>query len=145
MKSKLIAFHASHLSGFGPQFDQPGFDSWLKCRALDMESVMVTVVRNQEILGFLGYEIRNKNTVEAWAMFKRLPPQYAFELLKVIQLGVAAVFESGVFRIQALANVESKRAWKFLERIGFQREGLLRGYGPNGEDRYIYSRLGRAS
>jgi len=30
---------------------------------------------------------------------------------------------------------------KWIEKLGFEREGLLRKFGPNKEDKYIYARV----
>jgi RimJ/RimL family protein N-acetyltransferase len=50
--------------------------------------------------------------------------------------------EMGLQRIQALVHPDNPGSGRVLERAGFRREGLLRGYRPAGdrrEDRVLYS------
>lgn len=44
-------------------------------------------------------------------------------------------------RVQATARTDFKVAQRFLEFLGFEREGLMRRYGPDGADHYLYARL----
>ena len=53
-------------------------------------------------------------------------------------------FDSGLNRIELRAAVDNERSWKIAERIGFQREGILRQVEqlPSGfVDHYLYSML----
>ena len=47
----------------------------------------------------------------------------------------------GLRRIEATTDVNSEESWKFLEWLGFEREALMRKYGPSGEDMYLYARV----
>jgi RimJ/RimL family protein N-acetyltransferase len=50
----------------------------------------------------------------------------------------------GIERVQALAHPDNPRSQAVLERLGFRREGLLRGYrsGEHGrEDRFMFALL----
>lgn len=49
----------------------------------------------------------------------------------------------GYWRIEATALASAPRRVAFLERLGFEREGLLRGYGPDGADHQLYARVVR--
>jgi ribosomal-protein-alanine N-acetyltransferase len=64
---------------------------------------------------------------------------------RALALLVAYAFaELGMARIQALVHPDNPASGRVLERLGFQREGLLRDYraGEHGrEDRVIYSLL----
>jgi ribosomal-protein-serine acetyltransferase len=48
-------------------------------------------------------------------------------------------------RLQAMTHVDNDRSMRLLERLGFAREGLLRGYRPSPgggrEDRVVWSLL----
>ena len=44
-------------------------------------------------------------------------------------------------RIQAVVRADWDEAVRFVEFLRFQREGLLRGYGPDGSDHYVYARI----
>jgi len=53
--------------------------------------------------------------------------------------------EHGYHRIQATARKDWKIAQRFLEFLGFEREGLMRNYGPDKSDHYMYARIINAS
>lgn len=44
-------------------------------------------------------------------------------------------------RLQAHVFPNFVNGVKLVERLGFEREGLCRQYGPNGEDMYLYARV----
>lgn len=64
---------------------------------------------------------------------------------RAVRLLVGWAFDVlGIERVQALAHPDNPRSQTVLERLGFRREGLLRGYrsGDHGrEDRLMYALL----
>lgn len=49
--------------------------------------------------------------------------------------------ERGVRRVQANSLVSHPEAGRMLQWLGFQREGRARGFGSQGQDYYLWSRL----
>ena len=47
----------------------------------------------------------------------------------------------GYTRVQATTHADFDRGERFLEWLGFEREGVLRKFGPDGSDHKIYSRI----
>jgi RimJ/RimL family protein N-acetyltransferase len=47
--------------------------------------------------------------------------------------------ELGMRRVQALVHPDNPGSVAVLERLGFEREGLLRSYRPGGEDRIMFA------
>lgn len=47
----------------------------------------------------------------------------------------------GLWRVQATARADRPKAQRFLVWLGFEREGTLRRYGPDGADHLLYARL----
>lgn len=45
-----------------------------------------------------------------------------------------------LLRLQAVVNVDHEKAVRWAEFLGFEREGLMSKYGPEGADYYMYSR-----
>lgn len=57
-----------------------------------------------------------------------------------------AFAEPEIHRIEAVCSVENVPSWRLLERLGFRREGRLRGYyviDGRRVDHYLYARLKR--
>jgi len=51
------------------------------------------------------------------------------------------VKEQQLRRLQAIVRADWDQAVRFVEFLRFEREGLLRGYGPDGSDHYVYARI----
>ena len=51
------------------------------------------------------------------------------------------VKEQQLRRLQAVVRADWDEAVRFVEFLRSQREGLLRGYGPDGSDHYVYARI----
>ena len=47
----------------------------------------------------------------------------------------------GYTRVQATTHADFERGERFLKWLGFEREGVLRKFGPDGSDHKIYSRV----
>ncbi len=55
-----------------------------------------------------------------------------------------AFAEPDIHRLEAVCSVENEASWRLLERLGFEREGRLRGYyviEGRRVDHYLYARL----
>jgi RimJ/RimL family protein N-acetyltransferase len=61
---------------------------------------------------------------------------------RAVALLVRWAFEElGMRRVQALVDPGNPASMAVLERLGFEREGLLRSYRPGGEDRIMFAVL----
>jgi [ribosomal protein S5]-alanine N-acetyltransferase len=62
-----------------------------------------------------------------------------------VELVVERAFAAGIERLQATVEPWNAASQRVLEKVGFEREGLLRGYGSYGDgprhDVYLYARL----
>ncbi len=79
---------------------------------------------------------------EMWACFSPLAKKYPDTLRAAKWALEHIIFETcGYWRVQAILAVDNEAAIRFDERLGFKREGIMRKYGPHGEDRILYSLL----
>lgn len=53
----------------------------------------------------------------------------------------AAFYCFGVRRISLLVDCDNTDCLRFVEKLGFKREGLLRAFGDAGQDRYVLGML----
>lgn len=75
---------------------------------------------------------------EIWAVFSPLAQKYAHTW--IVAKTLLAVGFKDYRRLQAaLDPADCPEAIRFDERLGFQPEGVLRCYGPHGEDRIMYA------
>lgn len=56
---------------------------------------------------------------------------------KLFERGVV----QGVVRFETLVNMKDTRALRWMQHLGFEREGVCRATGDNLQDRYLYARI----
>lgn len=47
----------------------------------------------------------------------------------------------GLYRVQATIKEDDHVSIRWIEHLGFEREGLMRKFGPNQENQYLYARV----
>lgn len=77
---------------------------------------------------------------DIWALFSPLAKKYPHTWIVAKELLDSYFVQQDYVRLQAaLDPVDCPEAIRFDERLGFKPEGLMRRYGPNGEDRIRYA------
>jgi len=81
---------------------------------------------------------------EAWIVLSGLFMKYKFSVMKLLKRNLEKVAMSGHFiRVQSTSLSDDRdRYFRFL---GFEKEGTLKGYGPNNEDVGMYSLIIKAA
>jgi hypothetical protein len=101
-----------------------------------------TVVDPEERIVFCGgLHIMWKGTAILWSVFSLLAGKYPNTLRVARCLLDYYQNERGFTRIQCDVDPGWSVAVRFVECLGFQCEGLMRCYGPNGYDRLLYARV----
>ena len=103
------------------------------------------VVEDGEAVGGAGYALRHvPGLAEAgyWIVAERRGSGLATVALELV---VERAFAAGIERLQATVEPWNLASQRVLEKAGFDREGLLRGYARHGDgprhDVYLYARL----
>tara|TARA_Y100000310_G_scaffold74344_1_gene70458 strand:- start:218 stop:667 length:450 start_codon:yes stop_codon:yes gene_type:complete len=79
---------------------------------------------------------------EAWFIPSNLIKAHKRQVIEQLREHVERLSrEDGYRRLQATARTDFAVGQRFLEFLGFEREGRLRKYGPDGADHYLYARL----
>lgn len=74
----------------------------------------------------------------AWAMFS----DAALRQFKTIHRVAAGVIMASPWRrIEMTVDAQHRAAITWAERLGFEREGLMAAYTPDGRDCFLYSRV----
>jgi RimJ/RimL family protein N-acetyltransferase len=81
---------------------------------------------------------------EVWATFSPLARKYPYTW-QAFKWSVKQAFTErwGYWRIQAILDCDDEDAIRMDEKVGFKREGIMRHYGPHGEDSYMYALIGK--
>lgn len=77
---------------------------------------------------------------EAWILLSPEIVNFKKEMYyTVIQYLEKIIKENGLWRVQAHARTDVPVAVRFLEHLGFEREGLMRKFDPQGRDCFLYA------
>lgn len=101
-----------------------------------------TLFEEDVVLGIGGVHNIWENVGEAWLLLGR----EAFDKPKTVARHTVHMFdhmqeEHKYQRIQASISVKDTKAKRFAEWLGFENEGIMRKYGPDGSDYYRYARV----
>jgi hypothetical protein len=75
----------------------------------------------------------------AWSVIS--PRSYKYcRMLWAMKWCVRELFDKlSYIRIQVGVDAQNETAIRFIEHLGFVREGYMRKFGPHGEDHYLYA------
>jgi hypothetical protein len=117
----------------------PGYEDYIKglCSAGNCYSATY----GDEILFCGGVRVLWPGVGEAWVLCSAGIWRFARQLFRVSETIIGKVAaENNLERVQAHVRTSWDVAIRFVERLGFEREGLLRKF-VNGEDYYSYARV----
>jgi RimJ/RimL family protein N-acetyltransferase len=101
-----------------------------------------TLVIDDQIVACAGVVLMNYNRGEAWTLFSPLINKYPKTCFKAIRDELRGIVsEHGLKRVQALVRPGLEVAERFVEHLGFEKEGVLVAFGPGGEDMTMYGRI----
>lgn len=94
------------------------------------------------IVFFGGLTILWPGVAEAWSVMSDLVEENPLAVVREIRRRVQEGFDRhGLRRIQAIIADDNPRAVKLMRMAGFEVEGILRAYSPDGKDCFILGRL----
>lgn len=82
------------------------------------------------------------NEFGAGVLWAFLAPGAGPHMLRITRFVRRMVVLAGLRRLQATALASFPEGCRWLELLGFEREGRLRRYGPDGADHFLYARVG---
>jgi RimJ/RimL family protein N-acetyltransferase len=69
-----------------------------------------------------------------WMILSNVADDFPFALHRVCKTMLREAISNGYHRIQADIPCSSERARRWILRLGFESEGIMRAYGPDGTD-----------
>ena len=79
---------------------------------------------------------------EFWMVPGKKVPKYSLSVFKEAKRFIDYAMSRYQFnRVQATAREKDARAIRWIERLGFERECLMKCFGPDGENHYLYARV----
>jgi len=94
------------------------------------------------IMGCAGLMVQAPWVADGWMLPTPLIAQYPIAFHKLVKESFGILVKSlGLRRVQVAVDSSMPRRCVWIERMGFQREGLMRRFGSLGEDMYLYALL----
>ncbi len=145
---KLIPFRAEHAEDLADENTMTAAERKFLFNShvhnLSVPGHGISVIRNGYLLGSGGVFPIWEGLGEAWVMPSNLVSSHKKMFVKLIRSNLEQMTEKFNFRrVQATARADLPKAQRFLEFLGFEREGLLKKYGPDGSDHILYAKIKR--
>jgi hypothetical protein len=110
--------------------------------ALEESKMAWTIFYRGEPALCYGFEYKWQTNIEAWL----IPGQVAIKHGTLLSRGARRLFDKigphiGLRRLQIVVDVEREKAVQWAEFLKFKREGVMKEYGPEGHDYYMYARI----
>jgi hypothetical protein len=101
-----------------------------------------SVFVNGDILFSGGILMLQEGFGEAWLLCSVLVYIYPLTVYRMAsRLLNKTIEDCNLYRVQATPRTNWSTGYRFVESLGFQREGVLRKYGLDREDCYMYGRI----
>jgi hypothetical protein len=94
----------------------------------------------EQIVCIMGIVKINDQTCEVFTVFDECATQYTRQILEYTR-GFLAYLNTCFVRIQAVVRSDWPRSRRWVERLGFVCEGVMRSFGPDGKDYCMYARV----
>jgi len=83
-----------------------------------------------------------KGIGEVWSIPSVHVPKYPKSVYKEAMIFINESIEAlDLYRLHTTIREEDTTAIRWIEKLGFQREGLMRQFGPWKENHYMYARI----
>ncbi len=138
---KVIPFekhHADEITRLNKATEMPGFDKVKE--VWKSGGPAYTVMIDDQIIFCGGIVLMGWNSGEAWTYttdFIEKYPKLVFKTVKTYLIAIAQ--REKLVRVQATCYLWNKKGARFLEKLGFEFEGLMKKWGPTHEDALMFA------
>lgn len=102
------------------------------------QGLAMTCEENGEILMIAGLVPQWTNRAVAWTLISQNAGRHFVELHRIVD----NFLETSEFRrIESTVDVDFKAAHRWMDMLGFEVEGYMRAYRPDGADMVLYARV----
>lgn len=78
---------------------------------------------------------------EVWFVLSDDEDKPTKTICSIVKKFIDGLYEEGFYRLQATIKADNEKAIRFIEWLGFEREALMKKYGIEGADYYLYARI----
>ena len=141
----FIPFHPAHLDSIELQPAQ----AWLRGFAVDPEAFAAAAVPGLSwsgvidgtVVGAAGVLPQWPGRAQVWAWLSAIPPRHWTPIVRRMRAVLAEAGMRGFRRVEATVLSDFGPGCRLVRRLGFELEGLMRAYAPDGRDAFLYARV----
>ena len=137
----VIPFEPAHVRSLDPQVSQEQWVARMSPQYLENLALMgpaYSALLDDTVLGCAGIIDTGFDTGLLWAFVHRDAGQHFIPLFRAVRRLIRLV---PLRRLEATCERGFLPSCRALELLGFQCEGLMKKYGPDGQDHFRYARL----
>jgi hypothetical protein len=109
---------------------------------LEQDHLAFTGVVNNKAIFAAGMKIIWGQVAEGWVIASNEMWKHPIGVAKAIKKDFARVAkENNITRVQSAIRKDFKQGLRFAEWLGLEREGLMKKFGFDGTDQYMYARI----
>jgi ribosomal protein S18 acetylase RimI-like enzyme len=142
-----VPFHPAHLEVIDPvEFRKSSaaqLSDWKKLIAIQAENgVAITAYLHGKPVACFGFLVMWTGVAEMWLLIEERGRQFGKSLTRAAMIvRDCAVLSNNLHRLQITVRCSDTRAVKWAKVLGFDQEAVLRRYGPDQTDFYIFARI----
>jgi hypothetical protein len=112
------------------------------CEHYEKAGGAYTLLSSEGVVAISGVVSVMPGVGAAWAVTSELVNKYPKAYYKGTRDFLRAIISDWrLHRVQTTVIATNKVAVNWIQHLGFQREGLMRKYGADGSDHYLYARV----
>ena len=96
---------------------------------------------DDKIVGCAGVLPLSPHRAMGWALLSRIPKCAWVRMTRQVLVALETAHQEGYRRIEATVLLSFAPAHRWVELMGFQFEGIMRAYAPDGSDHALYARI----
>lgn len=105
---------------------------------VDLTDQAFTFEVDNEIIAIGGLNVIWEGRAELWSLISKYAGRYLFRVISIAQ---TLIQDSGCKRIEATVDVGFESGVRFIKLLGFNMEGYLQSYRPDGKDVLLFTRI----
>ena len=111
-------------------------------RNLEQDHLAFTGIVNDKAIFAAGMKMIWKGVAEGWVLATKDALDHPIAVAKAIKKDFARIAkENNINRVQSAVRANYTTGLKFAKWLGLEEEGLMRKFGFDGSDQYMYARL----
>jgi len=108
----------------------------------EKEKYSFTLCDQNRIIAICGVITIHQGVGEIWLILEDNKSGNTFKIARSLKRLTDSIFRQSYFhRFQSRASADNKVENRFLRFLGFEKEGILKQFGLNREDYFVYGRV----